>query len=144
MERTIINKFGTMLGWNSITVNILGRDLEGITQVAYDDTVTKENAYGAGKMPIGRTAGNYVATASITLKKDEVVALQKSLPPGMRLQDIPAFDMVVIYQNLTGVITQDRVRNCEFTNNGVDVSQADGSIDTQYTLLPSHIDWNSI
>lgn len=144
MEATIINKFGKMIGWNAITVNILGRDLEGITQVAYDDTVAKDNAYGAGKMPIGRTEGNYVATASITLKKEEAIALQQSLGVGRRIQDIAPFDMVIQYENRNGVITLDRVRNCEFTNNGVDVSQSDGSIDTQYTLLPSHIDWNTI
>ena len=30
----------------------------------------------------------------------------------------------------------------EVTDNGVDVKQGDKSIATQFTLLPSHIDWN--
>jgi len=46
---TIINKFGKMQGWNSVTVNVLGRDLEGITSIKYDDCTQKENVYGAGK-----------------------------------------------------------------------------------------------
>ena len=33
-------------------------------------------------------------------------------------------------------------RQVEFTDNGVDVKQGDKSIATQFTLLPSHIDWN--
>ena len=37
---------------------------------------------------------------------------------------------------------KDVIRNVEFTDNGVDVKQGDKSIAVQFTLLPSHIDWN--
>lgn len=141
---TIINKFGTMTGWNSITTNMLGRDVEGITTLAYDDNVPKENVYGAGGMPIGRSRGNYEAKASITLYKEEVDAIQAALPAGKRLQDIAAFDVVVEYVRETGQIVRDIIYNVEFTNQGVDVKQADGTIATQYTLIVSHIDWNVI
>ena len=140
---TIVNKFGTVQGWNNITVNILGRDVEGITKVTYDDSQTKENVYGAGAMPIGRSRGNYEPSASITLLKEEVDALVASLPPGKRIQDIGAFDIPVKYE-IDGVIKFDIIRNCEFTNNGVDVSQGDGSIAIDYELIVSHIDWNVI
>lgn len=141
---TIINKFGTMTGWNSITTNLLGRDLEGITTLAYDDNVPKENVYGAGGMPVGRTRGNYEAKASITLYKEEVDAIQAALPAGKRLQDIAPFDCVVEYVRETGQIVKDVIYNVEFTNQGVDVKQGDGTIATQYTLIVSHIDWNVI
>lgn len=140
---TIVNKFGTVQGWNNITVNILGRDVEGITKVTYDDSQTKENVYGAGAMPIGRSRGNYEPSASITLLKEEVDALVASLPSGKRIQDIGAFDIPVKYE-IDGIIKFDIIRNCEFTNNGVDVSQGDGSIATDFELIVSHIDWNVI
>lgn len=75
-ETRIINKFGVMTGWNSITANVMGRDLEGISALAYSDSETKENVYGSGKYPVGRSRGNYEPTASFTLYKEEVDALK--------------------------------------------------------------------
>lgn len=141
---TIINKFGTMTGWNSITTNFLGRDAEGITAIKYDDDIPKENVYGAGQYPIGRSEGNYAANCSLTLVKEEVDAIQKALPPGGRIQKIAPFDIVVEYESPTGQIMKDRIRNCEFTNKGVDVKQADGTIATEYKMVVSHIEWNVI
>lgn len=143
MDNTkIINKFGVMQGWNSITVNLLGRDIEGISELSYTDTETKENVYGAGKYPIGRSRGNYEAEASITLYKEEADALRQSLTAGKRVQDIAPFDVVIEYVNQDGVIIRDRIRNCEFTNDGVEVSQSDGTIAMEYTLVISHIEYN--
>lgn len=141
-KATIINKFGTLQGWNSVTVNLLGRDVEGIAKVSYDDSTTKENAYGAGPYPIGRTEGNYEAKASIELLKEEVDGIQKALPSGMRLQEIPPFDINVVYERKDGTIQKDRIMNCEFTNNAREVSQNDGSISVELELITSHILWN--
>lgn len=131
-----------MTGWNSITVNVMGRDLEGITQLSYTDSETKENVYGAGKFPIGRSSGNYEAEATISLYKEEADGLRLSLGPGKRVMDIAPFDIVVQYENQVGVILKDRIRNCEFKNDGVEVAQSDGTIVTEYELLVSHIDYN--
>lgn len=139
---TIINKFGTLQGWNSVTVNMLGRDVEGITKVSYNDKTTKENAYAAGPYPIGRTEGNYEPEASIELLKEEVDGIQKALGAGMRLQDIPPFDINVVYERKDGTIQKDRVMHCEFTNNTREVAQSDGSISVELELITSHIQWN--
>jgi len=141
--KTIINKFGKLAGWNSITVSMLGRDVEGITELSYTDSTEKENAYGAGAYPIGRGEGNYEAKASITLLTEERVALQRSLPPTMRLQDIAPFDINIIYE-YQGFLYKDRIRNCEFTGNGVEVKQNDKTIAYKYELIVSHIDWNVV
>ena len=61
---TIINRFGKVAGWNSITVNLLGRDVEGITEIEYSDSLEKENIRGAGAYPVGRGEGNYEAKAT--------------------------------------------------------------------------------
>lgn len=140
----IINKFGTMKGWNSITANLMGRDVEGITALSYNDSQTKENVYGAGPYPIGRSRGNYEAEATMTLYKEEVDALKLAMPPGRRLLDVAPFDIVVEYEADDGMIYKDVIRNCEFTNDGIEVSQADGTIGTEYELIVSHIDWNVI
>ncbi|MCZ2393415.1 MAG: hypothetical protein LC105_06145 [Chitinophagales bacterium] len=139
---TIINKYGTLQGWNSLTVQVMGRDLEGITALKYDDSVTKENAYGAGKYPVGRTEGNYEATASITLLKEELDGIQAALPVGMRIQDIPAFNIEVVYETKSGLVRKDRIMNCEFVGNQREVAQGDGSIASECELICSHIAWN--
>ena len=128
---TLINKFGKIAGWNSVKVVMLGRQVEGITALSYKDSKEKDNIYGAGEFPVGRGEGNYKAEASITLLKEEVNALQLALGSG-----IPG-----MYE-YKGLVMKDVIRNVEFTDNGVDVKQGDKSIATQFTLLPSHIDWN--
>ena len=85
--------------------------------------------------------GYHKAEASITLLKEEVNALQLTLGSGKRLTDIEPFDIPVMYE-YKGLVMKDVIRNVEFTDNGVDVKQGDKSIATQFTLLPSHIDWN--
>ena len=142
-EATIENKFGTMNGWNSITVNFLNRDIEGITNLKYDDAQTKENIYGIGSKPIGRSRSNYEPTASITLYKEEVDAIQATLEAGKSIKDIAPFDIVVHYEKEDGSITKDIIHNCEFTGRAVDVSQGDGTISNEYTLIVSHITWNA-
>ena len=140
---SIINKFGRVAGWNSISTTMLGRVVEGITELSYNDTTDKENLYGAGGMPIGRGEGNYKANSSITLLKEEVAAILMALEPGKRLQDIAPFDITVQYE-YNNFIYKDRIRNCEFIGNGIDVKQGDKSIATKYELIISHIDWNIV
>lgn len=140
---TLINKFGKMGGWNDVKVRILGRKLEGITELEYSDEQELENVMGAGEYPIGQSDGNYEAKASITLYMEEMRALLDSLPPTVRLQQIPAFDIVVKYMYGTRIYT-DRIRNCKFKNNGVAVKQGDKTIAQKFELLCTHVDWNAI
>jgi hypothetical protein len=138
----IINNLGKLQGWNNITVNLLARDVVGITELNYSDNTKKENAMGAGGMPVGRTESNYEAKASITLYKEEVDAIQKSLPKGKRLQDIEMFDIIVEYQLKNGQVIKDIINGVEFTGKGIDVKQGDGSIAHKLELIVSHIDWD--
>lgn len=138
---TLINKFGKLAGWNSITINMLGRDVEGITELEYDDNVEMENAYGAGKFPVGFGEGNYSAKAAITLYLEEVNAIQRSLPPGKRLSDISPFDIVVEYE-YNDIKIKDRIHNCKLPGRGVAVKQNDKTIAYKFEMLISHIGWN--
>lgn len=138
---TIINAFGKMAGWNSVTCRLFGRDVVGIRKIAYDDEKEIDNEYGAGDMPVGESEGNYKAKASIELTIEERLAIQDSLPKGMRIQDIPAFLIVVAYE-YQGRVYKDVIHNCRFKNNGIDVKQGDKTISTDHTLNCSHINWN--
>lgn len=142
--KSIINSLGKLQGWNNITTNLFGRDVVGIEEISYSDNIKKENAYGAGGMPVGRTESNYEAKASITLLKEEVDAIRKTLPPGKRLQDIDMSDIVVEYATKSGEIMRDTIRNAEFTGSEIQVKQGDGSIAMKLELIVSHIDWNTV
>lgn len=138
---TIINKFGRLTGWNKVTLTVFNRNIEGITEISYTDEQEKENEYGAGKYPQGQSEGNYKPMASITLFSEEIVAMQKSIPKGIRLQDIPPFPVAIEYE-YDGVLYNDVIQNCSFKNNGREVKQGDGKIVHKMDLLTSHIDWN--
>lgn len=141
MNATIINKFGRIVGWNNMTARLLNRNLEGIVELTYNDNVDMENEHGAGRYPLGQSESNYSATCSITLFSEEMVALQASIPPGSRIQDIPPFPIIVEYDR-NGFIQKDVIQNCKFKNNGREVKQGDGKIVWKCDILTSHIDWN--
>ncbi len=137
----VINKFGKLIGWASMTTNFLGRDLEGITAVEYSDEQDIQAAFGAGVMPVGFIEGNYKATASITVYKDELNALMNSLPKGMRLQNIPPFPVVVNYENGDNVF-KDVIQNCIIVKAPNSLKQGDGKSEVKLDLFCTHIDWN--
>jgi|GEM_PF-241058 len=131
---TIINKFGKMQGWNSLTVNMLGRDVEGITEVNYDDTIEIDGARGAGMYFLGYTEGNYEAKASITLFKEEIDMLQASLPKGASLSSIPPFNIIAEYERDL-VKTRDIIQYCKIKGRGIDVKQGDKTIAYKFELF---------
>ena len=137
----LINRFGRVVGWNKVSVKLFGRFLEGITELSYGDEVEQELVYGAGRMPIGKGEGNYKPKASFKITQEERLAILDSMPPGMRMQDIPDFDIVVSYEYGARVY-KDIIRNCSFVNDGIEVKQGDKSMETKYDLLPTHIDKN--
>ena len=138
----VINHFGKLQGWNCVTLNLLGRDVVGIIEINYSDSTKKSNIMGAGGFPVGRTEENYEAKASITILKEEVDGMHRSLPKGTRLQDIEPFDIPVIYDAPSGIIIKDVIRNAEFLGTEMAIKQGDGSIAIKFDLIVSHIDWN--
>jgi len=138
---SIINKFGKMAGWNSITVNMLGRDLEAINELDYNDTIDVEVVKGAGAYPIGYGEGNYEAKASISMYLEEWNALQRSLPPGMSIAEIAPFPIVVEYE-YDGLKIKD-VFTAKLKGRGVAVKQGDKTIAYKSDLLVlGKINWN--
>src|SRR5665647_2195729 len=97
-KTTIINKFGKMAGWNSLTINMLGRDVEGISEITYDDNVEIEGARGAGAYFCGYGEGNYEAKCSVTFYLEEWNAIQRALPPGKSVTAIAPFDIITEYE----------------------------------------------
>ena len=68
------------------------------------------------------------------------MALQRQAPNG-RLQDIAPFDITVSYLPESGIITTDKIRNCQFDENKVDWKEGDLNQQVELPLIPSHIEW---
>lgn len=140
---TIKNYLGKLTGWNNTTINIMGRDVVGTDEFDYDDTTAKENAIGAGGMPIGWTEGNYEAKFNLSLYDEEQQAIQSALPYGKRLQDIAPFDAVVQYARPDGKIITDILHNCQFKGRGKSAKNGEGKMIFKHEMLISHITWGN-
>lgn len=133
---------GAAYTWADITCCIAGVPVMGITAIEYGDTQDVQNNYGAGRYPISRSKGRITPSAKITLKMDEVVAIQSQSITG-RLQDIAAFDVSITYLNAGGMVVHDTIRNCQFKANKRTWKEGDMDQNVDLELLPSHIVWNA-
>jgi hypothetical protein len=138
---TVVNRLGQIAGWKNITVRMLGRDLVGITKIAYADSFEDEYLMGAQDEAVGYGEGNSLPTASIDLYQEEVNELIAALPSGKKLRDIDAFDMIVSYSYKDRTIT-DKIRGCKFKGAGKDVSQGAKGIIKSFDLNVLRIEEN--
>ena len=136
----LINKFGSIAGWNQIVFNLGGHNVEGIKEFSYSDEVEHENIYGAGGYPIGQGSGNYSAKGSMTLLMEEVLGMQNSLPKGTRLQSVVASATVhYIYQDK---VYKDRISNIRLIGNGREAKNGDKELTVKFDFACTHIDFN--
>lgn len=126
--------------WADIAMNVLGVTIVGVSAIEYEEKQGMENIYGAGRFPISRGYGKIEPTAKITLLMEEVQALMAVAPLG-RLQDIPEFDISVMYLDAALVTVKHKLRNVRFMNNTRSSSSGDTSIPVDLELILSHVEW---
>lgn len=145
MESTINNGIplvnGMLYSWADVVVAISGVPVTGITSIEYGEDQEVVNKYGAGRYPIGRAKGRITPSAKITLYQEEVETIQRQAPNG-RLQDIASFDIIVTYIPDSGIVTVDKIRNCQFKANSRKWKEGDTGQEVELELVPSHIEWN--
>lgn len=132
---------GMLYSWADIVSTISGVPVTGITGIEYGDDQEVVNKYGAGRHPVGRAKGRITPSAKITLYQEEVEALQRQAPNG-RLQDIAPFDITVTYIPDSGIVTVDKIRNCQFKANSRKWKEGDTGQEVELELVTSHIEWN--
>lgn len=132
---------GMLYSWADIVAAISGVPVTGITGIEYGDDQDVVNKYGAGRHPVGRAKGRITPSAKITLYQEEVEALQRQAPNG-RLQDIAPFDITVTYIPDSGIVTVDKIRNCQFKANSRKWKEGDTGQEVELKLVTSHIEWN--
>lgn len=88
---------GREYGWSDIVVSIDGTVVSGIRAIKYEETMEKENIYGAGRNPVSRGYGRITTTGSVTLLAGTVFGLRAKAPQ-RQLHRIAPFSIVVNYQ----------------------------------------------
>lgn len=128
---------GQAYDYTQIIMSVLGVPVAGVTAINYTEEQEKVNNFGAGNRPVSRGRGAIEATGSIELSMNEVESLRDAAPDGSMLK-IPAFEITIVYLNLQKVVTH-KLKNVEFTNDGVETSQGDTDIRRTFDIVMSDV-----
>ncbi|MEZ5195115.1 MAG: hypothetical protein R2764_01550 [Bacteroidales bacterium] len=135
-----VNINGQVYEWASLTANISGVAVAGITAITYKEDQQMEAVYGSGNRQVGYSSGKITNTGSVTLLMEEVEALQSASPTG-RLQDLPEFPIIAQFLTGDGKIATHTLKFCKFKNNGREPKEGDMSISVTIDLLIGEIAW---
>jgi len=131
---------GVAYSWADVRCVIMGTLLSGITAVKYEDVQEMQDNYAAGKYPVSRGYGNIKSSGSLTIQAEEIEALAAAAPNG-RIQDYPPFDVIVTFEPTSGIFITHTLKNAQFTTNKREMKQGDMVIESEMTLVISHIKW---
>lgn len=139
---------GQAYDWEDISVTLPHGEAAGITEIKYDDGQPVTARYGKGSVPRGFGRGNYEASGSMVLDRDEWEKLKKELTAnGGGIYDHEPFTIVVSYANDNfGTIT-DTLKQCRITKfSGAGGSQGDDNASpmTCELIILRPILWNGV
>ena len=131
--------------WGSIELLLQGIPVVGISEVSFNENFNTKNYGGTGVYPVHTGFGKNNCSASIVLNADDIFTLQNFAINGI-IQNLPMFDIIVTFRaidyfndltsNLPRVVI---IKNCRFTNSGIEVSQNDMDIKYKFNLSATHI-----
>lgn len=139
---------GQAYDWEDISVTLPHGEAAGITEIKYEDGQSVTARYGKGSVPRGFGRGNYEASGSMALDRDEWEKLKKELTAnGGGIYDHEPFTIVVSYANDNlGTIT-DTLKQCKITKfSGAGGSQGDDNaspMTCELTILRPIL-WNGV
>ena len=141
---------GKNYDWEDIHVVTLTGEQIGITEIKYSDEQSVTARYGRGAVPRGYGRGNYEASGSMVLDRDEWEKLKLALV-GISgtggIYDHAPFPIVVSYANDDMGTVIDTLRDCKISKfDGGGGSQGDDNVSPitcEFTIL-SPILWNGI
>lgn len=141
---------GKNYDWEDIHVTTLTGEQIGITEIKYSDEQSVTARYGRGAVPRGYGRGNYEASGSMVLDRDEWEKLKLALV-GISgtggIYDHAPFPIVVSYANDDMGTVIDTLRDCKISKfDGGGGSQGDDNVSPitcEFTIL-SPILWDGI
>lgn len=131
---------GQAFDWASVTLNMLGVQIKGVTEINYKVKQDKKNNYAAGVEPSSRGRSKKEYEADITLEEVEVRRILAALPANQSLLDVAPFEIIVSY--MVGTKTYvDKIKNVEFMEEGVATKEGDTTIVRKLPLIVAGITW---
>lgn len=141
---------GKQYDWEDIHVVTLDGEQIGITEIKYTDGQSVTARYGRGAIPRGYGRGNYEASGSMVLDRDEWEKFKLALAGtsgGGGLYDHAPFPIVVSYANNDMGTVIDTLPDCKISKfDGGGGSQGDDNVSPitcEFTIL-SPILWNGV
>lgn len=131
---------GQAFDWASVTIQMLGVTIKGVTEINYKVKQAKKNNPGSGVEPSSRGRGGREYEADVTIEEVEVRRILAALPADQSLVDVPPFQIVVSYMVGTKVYT-DKIKNVEFTEEGVAIKEGDTGLVRKLPLIIAGIGW---
>jgi hypothetical protein len=139
MAQPLVN--GIVHNFASISVLVAGQSLHSIKAISYKDSQPQENTYGMGYYAVGRSFGRIEYEASLTMQLGDALKLSDLATDG-RVQSLPLFDVVITFQPFgTTEVKVHTLKDCSFTELGVDSSEGDMTIDVELPLQVGFIQW---
>lgn len=125
---------------SQIIVNILEVPVASVSEISYAEEQTKENTFGTSPRPVGRGAGAIDASGSITISMTDVEKI-RDVAPGGSLLRIEPFTISVTFLNTGGRTVTHKLKDCEFTTDGVTSSQGDTDVTMSFDLIMSKVQY---
>lgn len=137
---------GRQYDWEDMHIVLPHGEAVGITEIKYNDGQSIEARYGRGAVPRGYGRGNYEASGSMVLDRDEWERLKENLAGEVgAIYDHPPFTIVVAYANQDMGTIVDTLKSCKITKfDGGGAAQGDDNaspISCEFTILEP-IEWN--
>lgn len=131
---------GKAYEYADITCIILGVPIIQITSIEYGEDAAVTNIYSTGRFPTSRIHGKIEPSAKMTILFDEIQNIMSVAPQG-RLYQIPEFDIIIAYTDLSLIPVVHTLKNVRFKNNMLKASTGDDAIPIDVDLVISHIDY---
>lgn len=132
--------------WEDVGVKLPHGDTAGITEIKYSDEQPVTAHYGKGAVPRAYGRGNYAATFSFTLDRDEWEKLVESITPsGGGIYDHEPFTIVSSYANNDQPEIVDTLKSCKITKfDGGGGAQGDDKVSSMTCegIVLEPIEWN--
>ena len=139
---------GRAYDWEDITVTLPHGEVAGITEIKYEDGQAVTPRYGRGSIARSFGRGNYEASGSMVLDRDEWEKLKKELASaGGGIYDQDPCTIVVNYANNDMGSVTDTLKKCKISKfSGGGGSQGDDNVSPitcELTIL-APILWNGV
>lgn len=131
---------GRTYDWESIEITGPGGRIIGAQSIDYKDEAKVEEVYGLGRDILGRGKGNYKASGSVELLRQDGDALISAL--GADFLGKADFTITVSYANDEGTTATDTLQKCVVSGVDTSAKQGEAKMTMKLELNIKKVLWN--